>query len=80
MLFKTVENLVTVQPLLNLLHAGVDCRRHAQMFTIFSKKFKIVAFHGHIQNQHENRIKMSTNKPSIGYVVLYMILGTYLQT
>jgi hypothetical protein len=44
----------------------------------FSKKnfknFKIVDFHGHIQNQHEKWIKMSTNKPSIGAVVLEIAL------
>ncbi len=34
------------------------------------KKFRIVKFHDHIWYQHEECIKMSTNKPMFGLVVL----------
>ena len=34
------------------------------------QKITIINFHCHIWNQHEKCIKMSTNKPSIGAVVL----------
>jgi hypothetical protein len=62
---------------LNPHHAGVDCRRQAQ---ILNKKFKniiIVDFHGHIQNQHDKWIKMSTNKSSISAVVLEIALDIW---
>jgi hypothetical protein len=42
-----------------------------------SKTNKIVNFHGHIQNQHEIWIKMSTDKPSIGAVVLEIALDIW---
>ena len=52
-------------------HADVECRDRSK-FQIFSSSLKL-NFHYHIWIQREKCIQMSTNKPSIGSVVLKII-------
>ena len=51
-------------------HADVKCRQDTTFSNLLKKKFKNSIFHCYIWIQHEKCIKMSTNKPSIGAVVL----------
>ena len=46
----------------------------SEIFRNFVKNVKIVTFHAHIWNQHEKCIKMSTNKPMFGPVVLEIVI------
>ena len=50
--------------LLNAFHAAGECRRQVKNLTNFVKNFKIVEFHNHIRNHHEQCIQISTNMPS----------------
>ena len=64
------------------LQAGAVCRRQVQIVQLFSKNSQNSNFHSYIWIQHEKCIQMSTNKPSIGPVVLEIasvILSKYYQ-
>ena len=54
----------------NLLHADGDCRRPVTFSNFFHRNFQNLDFHCHIWIQLEICIKMRTNMPSIGAVVL----------
>ena len=49
-------------------------------FIFFSKKFRILKFHGCIWNQHGKCIKMNTNKPMFGPVVLEITHGSVINS
>ncbi len=51
------------------MQADVERNEHQQFFKVF-KNFWNITFCIHICNQHENCIKMSTNMPMFGAVVL----------
>ena len=53
----------------NPIHTNDDCRQQTKL-TFFVQKCQNSNFHYHICIQHEKCIQMSTNKPSIGTVVL----------
>ena len=57
---------------LNLLNAGVECRRQVRILKVFfpKKLFTIIIISSHYLDSALKCIQMSTNKPSIGSVVL----------
>ena len=58
-------------------NADVECRRQIKSLKLLSKMLEIQIFIYHIWFQHENCIKMTTNKPSIGSVALEIALVTW---
>ena len=55
---------------INHVHAYVECKRQVHLTQTFSKFGKKSNSYCKIWNQYEKCIQMSTNKPSIGPVVL----------
>ena len=56
------------------MHAGIECRLQDKIFNFFfSKILEIQIDIYHIWIQHAKCIQMSTNKPSIGSVVLEIV-------
>ena len=53
----------------NPYHAAGECRRQVKKLTEFVKIVKIVEFHYHIRNHDEKCIQISTNIPSIGFLI-----------
>ena len=60
-------NRLTIE--LNAFHAAGECRRQVKNVKNVVKNVNIVGFHDHIWNHHEKCIQISTNMPSIGFVI-----------
>ena len=54
----------------NTFHVEGVSRRQIKNFTTFSKNVKIAKFHYNIWTHYEKFLKISTNMPSIGSVIL----------
>ncbi len=65
--------------LFNSLHVDVKSRRHRHFVQKIVKKLKMVKYHVYIWNHHGNSIKMSTNKPMFGIVVLEIPCGIWIK-
>ena len=69
-LYCIMSTMTDILTLYMWMTSGVDTNNLLSKNHIFSQKFNNVTFHVHIQNQHEKCIRMKTNKPTFGPVVL----------
>ena len=67
-----IGKVLSLYPSGQIMLATLLCRRKAKICQPFSKVSKLNC-HFHIWIHHEKYIKMSTNKPSVGTVVLEIV-------